>query len=177
MSEDRTRALQMLQTAMQMEEKGHRFYQKKVAECTNDLARQIFEKLRDDEVVHVARIKRIWSFLDRGQPWSDEWEAEGQATDDLQGFFRDLAKAHGTEVQTDQGDLEALEMGIDFEQRAVAYDQNQLDEARGPQERQFIQRMIAEERSHYAALVDVKYDLTDPEAWTLEMERAGLDGA
>ena len=33
------------------------------------------------------------------------------------------------------GDLEALEMGIDFEQRAVAYYQNQMERAEGALER------------------------------------------
>lgn len=177
MSDDRSRALQMLQTAVQMEEKGHRYYDKQVAECTSDLARQIFEKLRDDEVVHVSRIKRIWSYVDRGQPWSDDWEDEGTVTEDLEGVFRELARSHGIEISADKGDLEALEMGIDFEQRAVAFYQNHMERTEGHQERQFIQRMISEERSHYAALVDIKYYLTDPEAWTLETERSGLDGA
>ncbi len=177
MSDDRERALRMLSTALQMEQKGQAYYTKKVAECSNDLARQIFEKLRDDEVVHVARIKRLWTYLDRGQPWSDDWHQDGEASDDLQGFFRGLARAHGTEITTDKGDLEALELGIDFEQRAVAFYQNHIERAEGPLERQFLQRMIDEERSHYTALVDVKYYLTDPEAWHLEMERAGLDGS
>jgi len=174
---DRERAMQMLATAMQMEEKGHRYYDKQVAECSDDLARQIFEKLRDDEVVHVARIKRIWNYLDRGHPWDDGWDAEGETSGDLQTFFRDLVQAQQEAHVAPKGDLEALEMGIDFEQRAVAYYQNQMDQADGPLERRFIQKMIDEERSHYAALVDVKYYLTDPEAWMQEMERSGLDGA
>jgi hypothetical protein len=37
--------------------------------------------------------------------------------------------------------------------------------------------MISEEKSHHAALSDMKLYLSDPAAWFVEQEHPGLDGA
>jgi len=39
------------------------------------------------------------------------------------------------------------------------------------------QQMISEEKSHHAALSDMKLYLSDPAAWFVEQEHPGLDGA
>ena len=92
-------------------------------------------------------------------------------------LFKGMAAAHGPSIKADTSDLEALDVGIDLENRAVAFYEGHLAKARDPMEREFIERMVAEERFHHSALVDMKAYLVDPTAWFTEREHHGLDGA
>jgi len=68
-------------------------------------------------------------------------------------------------------------VGIDFEMRAITFYQEHLEQATDPLEREFIEQLITEEKSHHTALSDMKLYLSDPAAWFGEQERLGLDGA
>lgn len=171
------RSLNMLTTALDMEEKGKAFYQKAIEQCGNDLGQEIFRKLKADEDVHVKRIKAIYASLTDKGTWSDEWKDHEVEHEDLGAFFRSLAKKHGATIQADAGDIEALDVGLDFEQKAVTFYREQLREASDALEREFIQLMVTEEKGHHAALADMKMYLENPEAWFQETERSLLDGA
>lgn len=176
MSEKDDRVLNMLNTALEMEEKGFEFYRKAKDECGSDAAREVFHTLMKDEVLHVKRIKAIYAGLDGGGKWNDEWKAFRVEHGDLSRMFQSIARKHGSNIETTAGDVEAVDVGIDFEGRAVEFYSQQLSLAGEPLETKFIEEMIAEERSHHAALTDMKLYLTDPAAWFAGAERSGMDG-
>ena len=74
-------------------------------------------------------------------------------------------------------DIEALEVGVDFELKSIDFYKEHLERSEDPEEREFLGRMIKEERSHYKLLDDMKLYLKDPDLWFMEKERSGLDGA
>jgi rubrerythrin len=170
------RALGMLKTALEMEDKGFRFYEKAVAESRNELGRGIFKMLQEDETVHVERIKKIYERLTGGLGWSDDWRDIPRAPRDLTQIFRDLAAKHGPNLKPHTGQLDALNVGLDFEMKSVEFYRSHLPQAENDLERLFLQEMIAEEELHYALLADMKLYLTDPESWFREKEKGGLDG-
>ena len=65
------RSLQMLAKALEMEQKGYSFYEKAIGQCTNDVGRDVFTKLRDDELIHIDRIKKIYAALEGGGQWEE----------------------------------------------------------------------------------------------------------
>ncbi len=177
MADREDRAVQMLAKALEMETKGKAFYEKASSTSTNALGREIFQMLMNDEIVHMDRIRKIYELLNAGRAWSGEWKAMKVEHKDLQTLFTEMASEHGSKIKAEPSDLEALDVGIDLEQRAVAFYEENLPKATDPLEREFTERMIAEERYHYGALSDMKLYLSDPTAWFLERERGGLDGA
>lgn len=172
--EDRT--MQMFSTALEMEEKGKAFYEKASSTCHDKLGQEIFRVLMEDELVHIERIKKIYNSLKGAQAWSDEWKTMKLVHEDLGEIFKQMAIQHGKNIKADTSDLEALDIGIDFEIRSISFYEEQLGKATDPHEKEFIERMIGEERTHYSTISDMKYYLTDPSAWFMEAERAGLDG-
>ena len=68
-------------------------------------------------------------------------------------------------------------IGIDLEFRAISFYQQHVAKAVDPLEREFVDQMITEEKSHHAALSDMKLYFSDPAAWFGEHERHILDGA
>jgi rubrerythrin len=169
-------ALSMLKTALEMEEKGYQFYEKAIAGCVNELGRKMFTMLRDDEIVHVERIKNIYGRLMGGE-WSDEWKNVPTPSRDLGQVFRELAKKHAATVSECGGDLDAIRVGLVFEHKAVVFYREHLAQAQNPIERAFVKQMVAEEEIHHALLADMELYLTDTEGWFREREKGGLDGA
>ena len=171
----------MFETALEMEKRGYEHYQAYVASCQNELGRELFTTLRDDELVHIERIKRIFEAVKRGETaWKDSYGVQDAKTTpaSLDAMFASMKAKHragGTGVGDD--DITALDIGIDFELHAVTFYEKHLPLAAGEIEREFTTRMIAEERFHHKALVDTKLFLTNPEAWYSETEKSGLDGA
>ncbi len=165
----------MLSTALEMEEKGKAFYERVVSTCKNSVGREIFTMLLEDEKVHMDRIKKIYDSLCEGEDWCT-WDGSELPHSDLTAVFRKMAKDHGSKITVDTNDLEALDIGIDFEERSVEFYEEQLKKATDELETAFIKEMIAEEKSHYATLEDMKLYLSDPAAWFRERERGGLDG-
>jgi rubrerythrin len=170
-------SLVMLDKALEMEKKGKDFYEGAVGRSKNEMGREIFQTLKHDEDVHIARIVDIYGNLTKGNAWNSDWKAKKFSHGDLTLFFSDLARKHRAETTVDVGDVEALDIGIDFELRSVAFYEQSLAGAKEALERDFVQRMIVEEKSHHKILEDAKLYLTDPSSWFREQERGGLDGA
>ncbi len=177
MTEQIDRALNMFSTALEMEENGKVFYEKASKTCKNKLGREIFRVLMEDELVHMERIKRIYASIKGDRPWTDEWKALTVKHEDLGGIFRELAASHGKNIYVETTDMEALDIGLDFEAKSVNFYEDHLRTAVEPSEKEFLQRMIREEQMHYSIISEMKYYLTDPAARFMEPERAGLDGA
>lgn len=174
---EKERSLKMLNTALSMEKKGISFYEKALSTCKNDVGREIYKMLKDDEAVHIERIMKIYSSLEEGNDWLEEWNKLKLSHGDLNEFFIELAKKHSKDITVDDTDIEALNVGIDFELKSVDFYTEHLSDAQDPEEREFLKLMIGEEKSHYRLLEDMRYYLTDPESWFMEKERGGLDGA
>ncbi|MCD6499309.1 MAG: ferritin family protein [Deltaproteobacteria bacterium] len=177
MDEAQQRTIDMVQTALEMEEKGKAFYDKAITECSNELGNDIFTKLRDDELVHVERIKDIVADLTGGKGWTDSWKTHQPDHEDLGTVFRQLAEKHGKNIVASTGDIEALAVGIDFEQKTVTFYQEALARAEDVMERAFVEQMIEEEKGHHRVLSDMKLYLEHPETWFSEHEHQHLDGA
>lgn len=176
MAANTQRALDMLNTAREMEEKGRAFYAEAVKKTENQLGRDIFRMLMADEVMHVERINSIFNALSGGR-WSSEWKQKQPDHGDLGSLFADMARRHGKNIHADTKDLEALEIGIGFEAKAVAFYEEQLKLAADQLEKEFLQAMVEEEKTHHQLLVEMKYYLESPDSWFQEKGRGGLDGA
>jgi rubrerythrin len=175
MKNDKNRSLKMLSTALEMEEKGRAFYERVVSTCKNSVGREMFKMLLEDEKVHMDRIKKIYESLSGREVWCS-WDDLEAPHGNLTAIFRKMAKEHGSKISVDTDDLEALDVGIDFEARSVEFYEEQLKKATDKLETDFIKEMIVEEKEHYAALEDMKLYLSDPASWFRERERGGLDG-
>ncbi len=172
-----TETLQMLKNALTMEEKGKRFYEKAVRECPDKLGREIFKFLRDEEVKHYEKIKEIYSGLEAGQKWNEEWLHFPEPRKNIKKIFRELARKYATEIKAGVSEREALDVGIEFESAAIKYYEKHLEQTETSLERKFIERLIGEEREHRRILEDLKYYYDDPHGWLMEKGRTGLDGA
>lgn len=167
----------MLNLALQKEEKGRQFYQEAAAKCASEVGKEMFRSLMADEGVHIKRIKEIFTTLQKGHGWNSDWRKLQIENEDLRSLVKDRMTRLGPKVKPESRDLNAVNIALEMEQGAITFYDDQLAKASDPLEKDFIIQMIAEERTHFAALEDVKMFLESPEAWFAEKERSGLDGA
>jgi rubrerythrin len=172
-----TGSMEMLTTALEMEEKGRAFYLKAAGSCRNTLGAELFTQLAQDEVHHAAAIRQIYRSLESCGKFTDEWKAHAKEHHDVAAFFTELAAKKGASTTCEAGDVEAVEVGIEMELKAITFYLQRLGKTTDPLERRFLQAIVAEERNHHTALTDMRFYLTNPAAYFSEMERGGLDGA
>jgi rubrerythrin len=171
------RSLKMLAAALEKEEKGWEFYKDAAARCSNELGKEMFRRLMADEGVHITRIREIYASLQGGNAWTDQWKAHKGEVEDLQKLVAERIEKLGPKITAESGDIEAIDVGIQMEQGAIAFYADQLQKATEPLEREFITLMVREERSHFAALRDFKHYFESPDSWFIEKEHHTLDGA
>ncbi len=162
-------------TALEMEEKGKSFYEKALFQCEEGLGKEIFTMLRDDETRHIQRIREIEKALDQDKDLEQACRFDDQQ-DDLKKVFRDMATG-SLDKKPCTSTIKALQTGIDFELALVTFYEEALNKAEEELEKEFLRRMVAEEKGHYMLLSDLNYYYEDPEGWAMEQGRGGLDGA
>ncbi len=167
--------LKILEIALTMEEKGYSFYNKVVNTSGNPLGKAMFGRLRDDELVHMERIKTIIEGLQSGVAWRIDYDALPSRAQSTSEMFRDLARAHTQELTPEADDVEAINVGLDFEAKAVKFYEEHLKDAQDPLEQEFIRKMILEEQDHHATCLELKRFYADPAAFFVEMEHPHLD--
>ncbi|MBU1243389.1 ferritin family protein [Myxococcota bacterium] len=167
--------LNILEIALTMEEKGYSFYNKVVNTTKNPLGRAMFGRLRDDELVHMERIKTIIAGIQGGSEWKINYDllpSRGQSTAEM---FRELARSHAQELTPDADDVEAINVGLDFEAKAVTFYEEHLKDAQDPLEQEFIRKMIVEEKDHHDTCLELKRFYADPAAFFVELEHPHMD--
>ncbi|MBI5251321.1 MAG: ferritin family protein [Desulfomonile tiedjei] len=177
MADGDDRSLRMVAAALEKEEKGRDFYKDASEKCSNELGRELFHTLMIEEGIHIKRIKQIYESLRGGGAWTEEWRSFKGINESLQSVVRERINKLGPKVQSVGGDLDAVEIGLQMEQSAINFYEEELPKASGAVEKEFIKKMIAEEHAHFASLADLKLYLTNPLSWFTEKESPSLDGA
>lgn len=161
--------------AIEMEEKGKKFYEKAAGECDQGLGKEVFAMLMDDEFRHIERIKEIEKALDKNEgvekacALSNDFQDPGNV-------FRKIA-SRASDHKACPSTVKALQAGIEFELALVSFYEDALSKAQDHLEKEFLKRMLAEEKGHYALLEDMNFYYEDPEGWAMDQDKAGLDGA
>lgn len=162
--------------ALEMEEKGYKFYSEMVDKCSDAYTREVLTLLRDEELKHIKRIKEIVDKLSSGE------NVEKVCTLDLlQGVdeqtFQQIANKYRDKKNVCKAKLAALDMGIEFELKLVDFYSKKMQEVESQVVKKFLEKMVQEEKMHYVFLSDLSYYYEDPEGWAMGKGGYSLDGA
>lgn len=178
---DQKKTLAWLDEAIKLEECGRTGYRKAEAEASDPLAKELFGRLAELEDDHVERIREIFQQVSQDQRWPDSAKhkrPQALTREALRSWFLEpLAKNKG---RYRGADVEAaVRIGVDFEDASVKFYQANLALVKDsdPGEKAFLAAMVKEEETHLGILNELKLYYSDPEAWSLEMDHAILDGA
>lgn len=170
------RARDMLCTALEMAERGLDIYDRAVKACPDAMGAQVFKMLKEDEAAFKAVIEKTYEGISKGRDWEAACTLPPEGERDVRAVIARLADKYKVD-QSCQTDMQALEMGIDFEKAWVGFFEGHLDKAEPGAEKEFVRRMIQEGRTHAEMLNDLSYFYTDPQGWAMGTHKPRLDGA
>ncbi|MDY0041662.1 MAG: hypothetical protein RBS57_15220 [Desulforhabdus sp.] len=177
MGNERDEALEMFCTVMEMKEKKKALYEDAMSTCPDQVGIETFRMLRDSEVQHLKHVQETYEEIKKGKVWADACKYHQAEDEDRQALLRRIAEEHGKMPRACLDDVVAIETGLQLENSSIVFLQKQAEISKDQMAREFIDRLLTEEREHYILLADLKYYYVDPEAWFMEKSRSRLDGA
>lgn len=172
---DQRRVELWLNKAIELENRGHDFYEDAVAKAKNSDVADFFKFMASQELMHAKIIQKIFDRLKDDTCWL---EADGHisgSSANLNHLFMTLTKKITPSPEDDI--VNAIDGGIIFETEARNFYEDELPKAQCEAEKKFLTLMVAEENEHRQILSDMKLFYTDPESWNLKADNMHLDGA
>jgi rubrerythrin len=170
-------AYEMYGKALDMEKTGESFYEKTAQKSQTAVGKKLFKMLADDELVHMARINKIYASITKQEKVGQAWKKLKIKHPDIRSIFAQLAIKNKDKMKAGATDIDALEVGMDLENNSINFYEAQLKKSADADEKAFLKQMVIEELNHLQVLADMEFYLTNPEGWYVEHEKHGLDGA
>ncbi|HBT46867.1 MAG TPA: rubrerythrin [Peptococcaceae bacterium] len=146
------RASEVFNFAIAIEKKGRTFYRAMAAAAKDDRARQLFQRLAQEEEQHVldfARLAEGVGSYDPPESYPGEYDAYMEALVNSHVFSRDLdPEALAEEILSDK---EALDLAIRFEKDSLLFFAG-LRNLVSQTEVRFIDELLRQERRHLCEL-------------------------
>ncbi len=171
------RLLDIMCATLEIKGKMKSFYSDAAGKCGDRVGTETFQMLRDMEQKHLERLEQAYSDLSRGESGVDACRFYDIDVPERAEVLRKLKQKREAIPEACLSDIAAIEGGMELENKGIDMFVERLKGAVEPAEREFLNHMLAEERSHYILLADLKFYYLDTEHWLMEKSRAGLDGA
>jgi rubrerythrin len=169
--------LEIMCTAIEIKEKMKTLYADAAGKCKDHVGSETFQNLRDMEQKHLERLRAIYADLAKGADDLDSCRFYDFGSLDKSKVAKKIGQKREGFSQACLDDVAAIEGGMELENSGIEFFLDKLKAATVPTEREFLNHMIAEERSHYIMLADLRFYYIDPGHWFMEKAKTGLDGA
>ncbi len=173
--EEIQKALEILQSAINMEKDGREFYLKAAQDSKSSLAKNLFEVLAKEEIIHQEVISEIYEALKSGNQWPDARITPVHSENAENIFSAAIKDPQQQKAASD--DLEAVGIALKMEEKAFKLYSGRAKESTYPAETEFYQALAHEEQKHITSLRDTEEYLIDPEGWFMAKQHITLDGA
>lgn len=178
MPEQNNRMTMALETALEMEVEGKKFYQKAGQKSISTLAQEVFKHLAAEEDVHFKKVTQVYRELAAGKGWPAKESAleHKKHMKIIERVVKDAMDRMDISFQAPASEIEALKVGMSMEDKSYSLYRNLEKESESPAERAFFKALTGEERVHYLALQSSHEFLLNPQGWFTMKEHWSLDG-
>ena len=175
MTTDQEKTIKGLQTAIQMEIDGKKYYFKASQNSTNQLGKKLFQRLADEEDIHRQKFEQIYDAIRNEKAWPvTDFQPDGGQK--LRTIFAMATEEISSKIKAPASELDAVQTAMDMENKTYDFYKSQGENATYDAERDFYQTLAAEEREHHLVLLDYYEYLKDPAGWFVKKEHPSLDG-
>lgn len=162
----------ILHTSLDLEKKGYKWYLEGAKKIKNSLGRRMLERLANDELNHIKRIKEIYESLTNNKMDEVKIDSPELAVFD-EIFMRmkdqiDEAMDDLTEVGVD--DEEIVNVALELEAHARFFYEESAQKATDKTVKEFYELLATEEKSHQELLQKTNQYLSNPSLYF------GMDG-
>ncbi len=154
-------ASEVVTMAIEIEKNGMNFYNTMSARADRNETKELFTFLAGEEVVHKATFQKMLNHLKNPELTASEGE-------EYNSYLRALtsSRVFKTDVNVDElvagvrNDIDAINMAIEAEKDSILF-YYELQAQAFDEDKEAIDRVIQEEKSHYAKLINLRGQLTD----------------
>ena len=171
---DRQR-LDALEVALNNEMREKEFYLKNAERTKNPLGKAMFEEIAGDEVEHYGRLKELHKTWAAQNKWPEALPLTVKGTN-IKNILTGMLKKIDKSGKADAGDLDAIRIAIDFEQKGAHFYTSLRDNSTDEKEKAFFNLLAEIEREHFMSLRDAEEYLTSPDTWFIKTEHHAMDG-
>jgi len=165
-----------LQAAIKFEEDGRAFFLAAAEKTAEKFGKSTFKGLANAEMDHIQRIKTIYTSLDKMGAWPDT-PALFSPKQPVRNIFEEALAEIDRNVKPTTGEMEAVSLGIQYEEKGIQLYQELSGSASEGLEKKFYAQLGYEERGHMLLLKDIEAYYSDPVHWFSEKEKSHWDGA
>ncbi len=167
--------LNALEVALNNEVRERHFYLKNAERTKNLLGKAMFNRIAIDELEHYERLKELHEKWEKQEKWPESIPLTIKNTnikDVLLNTIKDIDKT----AKADAGDLDAIRVAVDFEEKGAKFYAELRDSSTNPKEKAFFDLLYMIEREHFMSLRDAEEYLTSPDTWFIKAEHHSMDG-
>jgi rubrerythrin len=167
--------MQGLLYAIQMEIDGKEFYLKASLESENEVGKKLLESLAVQEDNHRKKFQQIFENLRESRRWPLVTFKNNQAKV-LSTIFAEETARLKSKVRPEFSEIDIVREAMLMEDKSYDLYTQRYAQAADSDERQFYEKIAAEEREHKLILLDYFEFINDPVSWYVKAERHSLDG-
>lgn len=148
-----------IEVSLCIEKQGLMFYEKAAKKARAPKVREMFQRLADEEKEHIQSLQTKSTFLQPAllNKISSRKHVDKFIAEQLKGkVFPDLKGNDGSEILAFQSDVEALDLGIQSEQRSIDVLSDLLKKETKLDVRIIFSHLLVEERKHLAGLEELR---------------------
>lgn len=165
-----------LAAAIEMEEKGIKFFKESAQKSKDNMAKEVFEFLAGEEVKHIDAIRAFNKNYLAGKKSNMEKLIEGMKASKGPSPIDILFKGLDKKAPTSGSDLEVYRFAQDFERRGEQFYRKAESEAKDPNAKKLYGFLIGEEKKHFKIVESCLLYFENPEEFFHQREKWHVEG-
>jgi rubrerythrin len=154
----------LLDFALKFEAESVKLYLSLAARTTNFLGKRLFYALAKQEVEHAESFDEIYREIAM-KPTAVKLALPSSSADIEQDIRQFFVGAGGMDFRSDAGNISAYELALQTEEKGYASYKKFLVSAEKPEEKEFLQSLMDQERKHMEAIRNVLAYITGTGDW------------
>lgn len=175
MPSEQETTLGALQTALQMEIDGKKFYLKASKSSKNKLGKQLLKRLAGEEDVHRKVFKNIYNTIKSKKDWPDV-KYQPDAGQGLRTVFAEALGKMDKDTKSMPSELDSIKTAMDMENKTFDFYTGRSTKTTYEAEKQLYSALSIQETEHFRVLLDYYEFLKDPAQWYVKAEHTSVDG-
>jgi rubrerythrin len=167
---------QALQTSIQMEIDGKKFYQTASKASTNKLGKNLLKRLADEEDIHRKVFENIYNTIRGEKNWPGEATYKPDAGQRLRTVFAEALNDVSKGLKSIPSELDAIQTAMEMENKTFDFYTRRSAASGFAAEKRFYDSVAVQEKEHHRVLLDYYEFLKNPAAWFVQKEHPSIDG-
>jgi rubrerythrin len=162
--------VEAIKMAIQMEKDGLRYYEQAAERTENKLAKKMFHKIAQDEVIHLKTFQKIFDTM----TGSEEWREMAKFTPKV-GEIPVFEGGIEKKGDVNPSDVDALRVAIDNERKGIEHYKKAASAAVDKMAKEIFNKIREEEEYHYD-LLQAQLDYLTQSGFWFDIGEIQMDG-